>query len=348
MKNMERLLKRGDIPFCAGIFLSIAAVFLEPLCAREKGSASFRDTRNAVSAGGTRQSAASFREDAAWGQISATTYTSTSFRHRGGLLAGYSYPDTIRNLAITTGPWAGSIRLTFTSPGADGSVGNASSYVLKTAAAAIVDQTGFNDGTTYSQSWTPLAQGGSEAFTATGFTRDADLYARIEARDGDGNQAYYSNLASTKTPATLVSITVSPGTYNFGSQPLGTNVVATTSFTVSNDGNVRETYSLRATTNTADTLWFLGTSTSNVDEVVLRAVFHATEPMTSSFQTDDNLEYGNLASNSTRFSADGSTTGVNVDIFEIRNLWSNLRLPGISRTTDTQAFQITITAQEEP
>lgn len=330
--------------------------------AAERTSASFKDTRNSINAGGTRKTSTSFREDSALGELSLTTYTATSFRHRSGLLTIYYYPGTISDLAASTGPYAGSVRLTWTAPGAapgvDGNTATASSYVIKWDTNTIAaTQTAFNGATTYVQTFVPLAPTGSESRTLTGLTRNSTAYIRIEARDADGNQAYFSNEASSTTPATLVSITASPASYSFGSlyyhasaandSSLASSSNSATAITATNDGNVRETYSLRATTATVGTPWSLGAST-NTNVANLKSAIHGSRPSASQFATDDNLTYGDQTATSSVFSIDGSATGVNVDILENRSLWVNFSMPLMSDTTITQDLTLTITAQEQP
>ncbi|MEK7287102.1 MAG: hypothetical protein AAB091_00890 [Elusimicrobiota bacterium] len=330
--------------------LASLAVMASLAFSAERNSSSFMDTRNGLGIGGGRKTSSSFQEDSIIGPVAVTTATSSSFHHRSGLLSVYYYPGTIANLSASTGPYAGSVRIAWSAPGADGNVSTPSAYVVKWDTNPFTTQSAFNSATTYVQTWGPLAPGGSESRTLTGLPRNSTAYIRIEAQDADKNQGYLSVQASSTTPATVVSVTVSPGAYNFGSMFTNTSSVTANSIVVTNDGNVYETYSMKATTATAGTLWKLGSNVStNADEANLRAAFHGSRPAAGNFDANDDLAYANKTSNAAEtFTIGASSTGYNANVNEGRDLWINLNMPLMTSTTDQQDFTLTITAAEEP
>ncbi|MBI4064375.1 MAG: hypothetical protein HY401_08770 [Elusimicrobia bacterium] len=343
----SRLAGRASLFFFLSTIYYLLSTIFPLYSGQEKSSASFKDTRNAVNAGGARKTSASFTEDSAIGEISITTVASSSFRHRMGGLTVYYYPGTINNVAATAGPYAGSVRLTWSAPGADGNTSTASKYVVKWDTNPVTSQLGFFGATTYIQTWGPLAPGGSESKTLTSLPRDATVYVRIEAVDSDGNQGYLSNQVSTTTPSAILSIAIAPTSYDFGSLALDVSSV-TSAFVITNDGNVLETFSMRATTATADTPWKLAASSAGVNNANLRAAVHAAQPAAGVFGPEDSLTYNDQTATSAIFSIDGSSTAANVDIGNTRKLWLNLYMPEGSTTDYVQNFQMTITASESP
>lgn len=350
MHGMGIALRREGAWFLLGSFFASNLLFTFPINATERTSASFMDSRNGISLGGARKTSTSFREDSAISALAITTATSSSFRHRAGLLAVYFYPGTITDLAATTGPWAGSSRITWTAPGADGNTGTATSYVVKWNNVSISSQAGFASATTYAQTWGPLAPTSAESQTMTGLVRNSNINIRIEAQDTDNNQGYLSVQASSTTPPTIVSVGVSPGTYDFGSQLHQASTVTTSAIVVTNDGNVQETYSLKATTNTAGTVWKLGSNVStNVNEVNVRAAFHGSMPSQDQFDANDDLTNADKTANATEtFTVAGASSGSFVPINTTRSLWFRLAMPLMSSTTDQQEINVTVTAAEEP
>ncbi|HRY29684.1 MAG TPA: lamin tail domain-containing protein, partial [Elusimicrobiota bacterium] len=114
-------------------------------------------------------------------------------------------PNALNTVAAAEGSSAGEIVLTWTAPGDDGATGQAASYVVKSKTAQFADQNDFTAANTYSQSWTPVAQGAGENKTVTGFTEGTTYYFAVEAVDKAGNQAALSNLTGNSAPARRVA-----------------------------------------------------------------------------------------------------------------------------------------------
>lgn len=329
-------------PFFALLALSTSLAF--PM---EKSGTGFKDTRNSINSGGTRKTGSTFQLDSAIGETAPSSASAGGFMLRSGLMTYYFYPGTITNLVASSDTYAGSVKLTWTADGADGSTSTATSYVIKWDTKTIGSQAAFEGATTYAQTITPAAPNSAEAFTLSNLDRDTTMYVRIVARDSDKNQSYLSNAVSTATAAAAISLSITQTDLDFGSLALTSSVVHGTTVRVTHNGNVRQDYLLKAATATTDTPWSLG-SPVDINVVELRSAFHATQPSSTSFAANDVLTYANQTPTSAVFSIDGSTTGTNVGINEIRDLWLNLRTPLQSSTTFQQQLTLTITAQETP
>jgi len=128
-----------------------------------------------------------------------------------------SPPAAINDLVAATGNTEGKINISWTAPGDDESSGTATSYIVKYSTGNITNQVQFYAASTYTQSWSPLTAGSSEARELTGFIAGTLYYFAIEALDEGGNQGSLSNVPSAAAqldvtpPANITNLSVQTG-----------------------------------------------------------------------------------------------------------------------------------------
>ena len=112
----------------------------------------------------------------------------SSYRPR--LIITYHMPDTIApavigDLSAVSGTEPGSVLLSWTAPGDDGNTGTATSYEVRQAASAIVDETSWSAATsaTGNVPAPPKAAGGLETMTVTGLKPGTMYYFAVRASD---------------------------------------------------------------------------------------------------------------------------------------------------------------------
>jgi hypothetical protein len=117
-------------------------------------------------------------------------------------------PAAIGNLAASEGTSAGTVDLTWTAPGDNGTSGTASSYVVKYAT-ALITAANFDAATTYAQTWTPLGGGAAEFHSLSGLTEGQTYYFAIKTEDESANLSAISNVVSAAPPDTTAPSAVS-------------------------------------------------------------------------------------------------------------------------------------------
>lgn len=125
--------------------------------------------------------------------------------------------------------------------------------------------------------------------------------------------------------------------------------------TVTNDGNVNETYSLKISSVTlydnSPSLWKSTNTTTGHNRFIFYAIFHAVQVSTSNFDSDDYVIDENRASTADWFSDnDGGgnkQTGINVPKGDDRKLWFRLDMPTSTTTGKEEKITVTITAGPE-
>jgi hypothetical protein len=165
------------------------------------------------------------------------------------------------------------------------------------------------------------------------------------------NWSTISNTTSTIPVIPLRSVTITSGSSQaFGVVMMGSQVVGTTGTVVTNDGNLVNTYALRASTLTVGSPWQILSSTpAGPDQMVFYGVFDgASAPGLGSFDVDDVIGPVNRDSTSAQFSVAGSTTGAAVPAGQDRTLWIRLDAPTTTTTVADQTMRIEITAQPIP
>lgn len=148
-----------------------------------------------------------------------------------------------------------------------------------------------------------------------------------------------------------LSILLSSNLYDFGSVPIGGSSETVTSVLVSNNGCGSETFTLRASTGTPGTPWTVGSDTTTApahNRFLVRAVFHDVQPSTAptnQFGPEDVVNGTDQASDGTsRYTVDGTQTGMSVPADSARNLWWFLQMPLTTSTTWQQQINGIVTA----
>lgn len=113
-------------------------------------------------------------------------------------------PSTISNLAaLTTGE--GSVQLSWTAPGDDGMVGNATSYQIRYQTSGPINEANWNTATVVASPPTPVATGNGQNFTVTGLHQNTTYYFAIKTADEVPNWAAASNSPSATTIADVIA-----------------------------------------------------------------------------------------------------------------------------------------------
>jgi len=179
----------------------------------------------------------------------------------------------------------------------------------------------------------------------TGLTGDTTWYFQIWTRDEIPNWSGLSN-GATVWVNPILSVSISTDTYNFGEFSASTTVVSTANITVTNDGNVKETYSIKCSSSTKWT----PDSTPGSNKFTLQAAFHPSQPNNDdiTWKTDDILTESLQQCTTAAFSIDNSESGKNVLPFSsnMRNFWLRLKTPLGTSTTVQQVIPVTISAEQ--
>ncbi|MBA3052143.1 MAG: hypothetical protein FP827_03520, partial [Candidatus Omnitrophica bacterium] len=118
-------------------------------------------------------------------------------------------PSTVTDLYAFTGDNQGEIKLSWTAMGDDGTIGAASSYVLRySTVGAIESENDFNVAADYANTWTPLPSGSLEQKTLTGLSPGVTHWFAIKARDNALNMSEISNSAVAEAKSTYLSVVI--------------------------------------------------------------------------------------------------------------------------------------------
>ena len=157
-----------------------------------------------------------------------------------------------------------------------------------------------------------------------------------------------SGLAQAANPATIsVTVTIqnlsvsATGPIAFGTVTAGSQTVSSSSSTVTNDGNVTETYSLSLTNPAGWTA--VQAAPSAAEEYALLAMFNAAAPGAGSFTYADHaLSTTSVAGSATKFA--GDQTGLSVATSATRKMWLRFNAPTSTSVTTQQTITVTVTA----
>ena len=154
--------------------------------------------------------------------------------------------------------------------------------------------------------------------------------------------AWAANPATISVTVTIQSLSVSTtGPIAFGTVVAGSQSVSGSASTVTNDGNVTETYSL-SLTNPA-TWTAVQAAPSAAEEYALLAMFNSSAPAGGSFTYADHaLSTASVASSGTKFA--GNQTGLSVAATGARDLWFRFNAPTSTSVTTQQSITVTVTA----
>ncbi|MFH1958089.1 MAG: hypothetical protein ABIJ15_06395, partial [bacterium] len=262
---------------------------------------------------------------------------------------------------------SGDVELTWIAPGDDGTTGVLSDGQWKIRYSTVPSV----DWTTDSSEWTdpddkyellldttsisPLS---GQTHNVTGLHGNVTYYFRLWTRDENtaanapGNWSEISN-ASTATVVAVIGITVSTGTYHFGVVNVSSKGVSGTTITVTNIGNVSETYSLEvASVTLADgsySYWRATNTTVGYNRFMVYSVFHGVQVSTNNFQSEDIItEAAQESDGANIFTVQGGggdqQYGNNVPQGEDRKLRFRLDMPTSVKSEAAEKIKITISA----
>ena len=158
---------------------------------------------------------------------------------------------------------------------------------------------------------------------------------------------FYASAIHAANPATInVTVTIqnlsvsATGPIAFGTVVAATATVNGTASTVTNDGNVTETYSLNLTNPSG---WTAVQAAPGAEEYCLGAMFNSIEPGSGDFDyTNHALSTTSTACSVSKFA--GDRTGLSVLVTETRSLWFKFEAPTSTTVTTEQTIVVTITA----
>jgi len=107
-------------------------------------------------------------------------------------------PATVADLRVATGTAPGSVVLTLTAPGDDGSKGTATSYEIRWSTGLLSDAN-FATGT-LATAPVPAAGGSAQTITLTGLPDESLVHVALRAQDDASNWSLVSNDATGRTP----------------------------------------------------------------------------------------------------------------------------------------------------
>jgi hypothetical protein len=154
--------------------------------------------------------------------------------------------------------------------------------------------------------------------------------------------AHAANPATISVTVTIQNLSVSAsGPIAFGTVVASSQTVSGSASTVTNDGNVTETYSLSVTNPASWTA--VQAAPSAAEEYALLAQFNSSAPTGASFTYADHaLSTTSTASSATKFA--GNQTGLSVAASATRSLWFRFNAPTSTAVTTQQNITVTVTA----
>lgn len=253
-------------------------------------------------------------------------------------------PAAITNLSGLCDSQTGDVTLYWSTPGDDGwnnTLPSGSKYRIDYSSYSIAWSTNTFDVEISTSGVAPYTQ---VSHTITGLTGDSTYYFRIWTADEVPNWSGLSN-GATVWVNPILSISISTDTYAFGTMVCTTSTVSGSTITVTNEGNVTETYSIMCSSTTKWT----PQNTPGPNQFTLQSAFHSSQPADNDliWKADDILTESLQPCTTAAFSIDNSESGKNVPPFngDIKKLWFRLKTPLSTSTTNQQTITITISAQ---
>ena len=149
-----------------------------------------------------------------------------------------------------------------------------------------------------------------------------------------------ANPAMIDVTVTIQNLSVSAtGPIAFGIVLVSTTTVSGSASTVTNDGNVAETYDLKLTDPAG---WTATSGAPGSETYRLSAQFSSSQPTAVSFAADHDLTTSDQASTGTIFA--GNETGLSVPAAATRSLWFKFESPTSTTVTTQQTITVTLTA----
>ncbi len=263
-------------------------------------------------------------------------------------------PAAITDLAGQCDSDTGDVTLSWSTPGDDGwnkTLVDGSKYRIDYSSYSIAWSTNTYDVDIPTHSVAPHTE---VSHTITGLTGGTTWYFQIWTQDEVPLWSGLSN-GATVWVNPILSVSISTNTYDFGDVPMGVSTHTVSVITVTNEGNVNETYSLKISSVTlydnSPSLWKSTNTTTGHNRFIFYAIFHAVQVSTSNFDSDDYVIDENRASTADCFSDnDGGgnkQTGINVPKGDDRKLWFRLDMPTSTTTGKEEKITVTITAGPE-
>ena len=167
------------------------------------------------------------------------------------------------------------------------------------------------------------------------------LFITTVALAGWTTAALAGNPATISVTVTIQNLSVSAtGAIAFGTVVSGSETVSGSPSTVTNDGNVVETYSLSLTNPSG---WTAVQAAPASEQYALLAEFNAAAPAAASFSYGNHaLSTASVASTASTFA--GDQNGASVAVSATRSLWFRFNAPTTTAVTTTQSITVTITA----
>ncbi len=158
---------------------------------------------------------------------------------------------------------------------------------------------------------------------------------------GSSQLVWAANPATITVTVTIQNLSVSAtGPIAFGTVSAGSETVSGSASTVTNDGNITETYSLSLTNPGG---WTAVQAAPGAEEYALSAQFNSGAPTAASFSYANHaLSTTSVASSATKFA--GNQTGLSVAASATRSLWFRFNAPASTTVTTQQSITVTITA----
>ncbi len=154
--------------------------------------------------------------------------------------------------------------------------------------------------------------------------------------------AWAANPVTITVTVTIQNLSVSAsGPIAFGTVVASSQTVSSSASTVTNNGNVTETYSLNLTDPSSWTA--VQAAPSAAGEYALLAEFNSGAPTGASFSYANHaLSSSSVAASGTKFA--GDQTGLSVAVSGARSLWFRFNAPTSTSVTTQQSITVTITA----
>lgn len=154
--------------------------------------------------------------------------------------------------------------------------------------------------------------------------------------------AHAGNPATISVTVTIQNLSVSTsGPIAFGTVVAGSQTVSSSSSTITNDGNIAETFSLSLTNPSTWTA--VQQAPSAAEEYALLAQFSSSAPAAGSFTFANHaLSSTSASSSATKFA--GDQTGVSVAASGSRSAWFRFNAPTSTGVTTQQNITVTVTA----
>lgn len=151
---------------------------------------------------------------------------------------------------------------------------------------------------------------------------------------------YAANPATISVTVTIQNLSVSAtGPIAFGTVIVSSTTVSGSASTVTNDGNVTETYDIKLTNPGG---WTATSGAPGSETYRLSAQFNAAQPTAVSFDADHDLTTADQTCSATIFA--GDETGLSVAASGTRSLWFKFEAPTSTAVTTQQSITVTVTA----